>query len=104
MVEHQPSKLDTWVRFPSPALYSGGFTRFFYAGIHPLSFMRGIARFLILFGMNVLQDESPTIPAIAWLPFASIHGITNSPANSNDIGIRREVKKQMQEICKEAAG
>ena len=21
MVEHQPSKLDTWVRFPSPALY-----------------------------------------------------------------------------------
>ncbi len=20
MVEHQPSKLDTWVRFPSPAL------------------------------------------------------------------------------------
>ncbi len=22
MVEHQPSKLDTWVRFPSPALYS----------------------------------------------------------------------------------
>jgi hypothetical protein len=23
MVEHQPSKLDTWVRFPSPALLSG---------------------------------------------------------------------------------
>ena len=22
MVEHQPSKLDTWVRFPSPALYA----------------------------------------------------------------------------------
>ena len=21
MVEHQPSKLDTWVRFPSPALF-----------------------------------------------------------------------------------
>ena len=21
MVEHQPSKLDTWVRFPSPALH-----------------------------------------------------------------------------------
>ena len=21
MVEHQPSKLDTWVRFPSPAFY-----------------------------------------------------------------------------------
>ena len=23
MVEHQPSKLDTWVRFPSPALVQG---------------------------------------------------------------------------------
>ena len=23
MVEHQPSKLDTWVRFPSPALMQG---------------------------------------------------------------------------------
>ena len=32
MVEHQPSKLDTWVRFPSPALFfyrnsSAGFSR-----------------------------------------------------------------------------
>ena len=24
MVEHQPSKLDTWVRFPSPALCDSG--------------------------------------------------------------------------------
>ncbi len=24
MVEHQPSKLDTWVRFPSPAFYVRG--------------------------------------------------------------------------------
>ena len=24
MVEHQPSKLDTWVRFPSPAFFVDG--------------------------------------------------------------------------------
>ena len=24
MVEHQPSKLDTWVRFPSPAFFMRG--------------------------------------------------------------------------------
>ena len=24
MVEHQPSKLDTWVRFPSPAFFVSG--------------------------------------------------------------------------------
>ena len=44
MVEHQPSKLDTWVRFPSPAFFNAkkqvmgisiivcdAVTRFFYA-------------------------------------------------------------------------
>ena len=30
MVEHQPSKLDTWVRFPSPAL-------FFIVTVQPVS-------------------------------------------------------------------
>ena len=29
MVEHQPSKLDTWVRFPSPALKTLDFSRVF---------------------------------------------------------------------------
>ena len=28
MVEHQPSKLDTWVRFPSPAFYIAVFSIF----------------------------------------------------------------------------
>ena len=27
MVEHQPSKLDTWVRFPSPAFFMPNFKR-----------------------------------------------------------------------------
>ena len=27
MVEHQPSKLDTWVRFPSPAFFHANRTK-----------------------------------------------------------------------------
>ena len=29
MVEHQPSKLDTWVRFPSPAFVMPKFIKYF---------------------------------------------------------------------------
>ena len=32
MVEHQPSKLDTWVRFPSPAFFILQFTHHMYSG------------------------------------------------------------------------
>ena len=60
MVEHQPSKLDTWVRFPSPALY---FARkygicevyqkniFWYTFNFPLN-CEQIAYFVVIFGVK----------------------------------------------------
>ena len=39
MVEHQPSKLDTWVRFPSPALYGNSHTRYSSRSICNINFI-----------------------------------------------------------------
>ena len=36
MVEHQPSKLDTWVRFPSPAFLFAQYFQVFHGFFDPL--------------------------------------------------------------------
>ena len=53
MVEHQPSKLDTWVRFPSPALFIAAEALIF----------RGLP--LFIFWKGALYDRRPLCGAAA---------------------------------------
>ena len=59
MVEHQPSKLDTWVRFPSPAYTRKGFTymhEWLSGGVSPCQGEgRGFESRLVLFKESLVN-------------------------------------------------
>ena len=69
MVEHQPSKLDTWVRFPSPAFTEGTLVlRFLFSYVKKIAernffiliYLKVLERRIekeIYFATNILADE-----------------------------------------------
>ena len=58
MVEHQPSKLDTWVRFPSPAFTEGTLVlRFLFLILIYLKVLERRIEKEIYFATNILADE-----------------------------------------------
>ena len=68
MVEHQPSKLDTWVRFPSPAFFSAFLFLYNEMWIEPLVCSSGGAlrdKFSILL-WAILEIS---VKNMIWIPF-----------------------------------
>ncbi len=77
MVEHQPSKLDTWVRFPSPAL-------FFIVTVQPVS--------AVVVGLFFCNGEEPN-PGLAWELDGCLRFRNASFIASGDYRKKKDVKK-----------